>query len=24
MSRDVEGRWLDLHHRDTGAPKPID
>jgi hypothetical protein len=24
MSRDVEGRWLDLHHRETGAPKPID
>ena len=24
MSRDVEGRWLDLHHRDTGEPKPID
>ncbi|HWB48935.1 MAG TPA: radical SAM protein [Stellaceae bacterium] len=24
MSRDVEGRWLDLHHRRTGAPKPID
>ena len=24
MSRDVEGLWLDLHHRETGAPKPID
>jgi hypothetical protein len=24
MSRDVEGRWLDLHARETGAPKPID
>jgi hypothetical protein len=24
MSRDVEGRWLDLHHRATGASKPID
>jgi hypothetical protein len=24
MSRDVEGRWLDLHQRDTGASKPID
>ena len=24
MSRDVEGRWLDLHHRATGAGKPID
>ena len=24
MSRDVEGRWLDLHNRETGAPKPID
>jgi len=24
MSRDVEGRWLDAHHRETGAPKPID
>jgi hypothetical protein len=24
MSRDVEGRWLDLHHRETGAGKPID
>jgi hypothetical protein len=24
MSRDVEGRWLDLHHRATGAAKPID
>ena len=24
MSRDIEGRWLDLHHRATGAPKPID
>ena len=24
MSRDVEGRWLDLHHRETGAAKPID
>jgi hypothetical protein len=24
MSRDVEGRWLDLHQRETGATKPID
>jgi hypothetical protein len=24
MSRDVEGRWLDLHQRDTGVSKPID
>jgi hypothetical protein len=24
MSRDVEGRWLDLHHRATGASTPID
>jgi hypothetical protein len=24
MSRDVEGRWLDLHHRETGAPMPLD
>lgn len=24
MSRDAEGRWLDLHHRETGAGKPID
>jgi len=24
MSRDVEGRWLDLHRRETGASKPID
>jgi hypothetical protein len=24
MSRDVEGRWLDLYHRETGAAKPID
>jgi hypothetical protein len=24
MSRDVEGRWLDLHRRETGAGKPID
>jgi hypothetical protein len=24
MSRDIEGRWLDLHHRETGAPKPLD
>jgi hypothetical protein len=24
MSRDVEGRWLDLHERETGASKPID
>jgi hypothetical protein len=23
-SRDVEGRWLDLHARATGAPKPLD
>jgi len=24
MSRDVEGRWLDLHRQDTGTPPPID
>jgi hypothetical protein len=24
MSRDVEGRWLDLHQRATGVSKPID
>jgi len=24
MSRDVEGRWLDLHQRETGVPKPMD
>jgi hypothetical protein len=24
MSRDVEGRWLDLHHHATGAAKPLD
>jgi hypothetical protein len=24
MSRDVEGRWLDLHQRSTGTAKPID
>ncbi len=24
MSRDVEGRWLDLHQRETGVGKPID
>jgi hypothetical protein len=24
MSRDVEGRWLDLHTRETGIPAPID
>jgi hypothetical protein len=24
MSRDVEGRWLDLHQRETGGNKPID
>ena len=24
MSRDVEGRWLDLHQRETGVAKPID
>jgi hypothetical protein len=24
MSRDVEGRWLDLHQRETGASRPID
>jgi hypothetical protein len=24
MSRDVEGRWLDLHERDTGVKRPID
>ena len=23
MSRDIEGRWLGLHHRETGAPLPI-
>ena len=23
-SRDIEGRWLDLHHRATGIAKPID
>jgi hypothetical protein len=24
MSRDVEGKWLDLHQRETGVAKPID
>jgi hypothetical protein len=24
MSRDVEGRWFDLHQRATGTSKPID
>jgi len=24
MSRDVEGRWLDMHQRETGAKPPID
>ena len=24
MSRDVEGRWLDLHERETGTKRPID
>jgi hypothetical protein len=24
MSRDVEGKWLDLHQRETGVGKPID
>lgn len=24
MSRDIEGRWLDLHERDTGIKAPID
>jgi hypothetical protein len=24
MSRDVEGRWLDLHERETGTKHPID
>jgi hypothetical protein len=24
MSRDIEGRWLDLHQRATGVAKPID
>jgi hypothetical protein len=24
MSRDVEGRWLDLHRHETGAAPPID
>jgi hypothetical protein len=24
MSRDVEGRWMDMHHRETGTSKPID
>ena len=24
MSRDVEGRWLDMHKRETGAQPPID
>jgi hypothetical protein len=24
MSRDVEGKWHDLHHRETGTAKPID
>jgi hypothetical protein len=24
MSRDVEGRWLDLHERTTGTRVPVD
>ena len=24
MSRDIESRWLDRHHRETGTPKPLD
>ena len=24
MSRDVEGRWMDLHERETGTKTPID
>ncbi len=24
MSRDVEGRWMDLHERETGIKAPID
>jgi len=24
MSRDVEGRWLQMHQRETGSPAPID
>jgi hypothetical protein len=24
MSRDVEGRWLELHAREAGAKMPID
>jgi hypothetical protein len=24
MSRDVEGRWLDMHERETGTKTPID
>ncbi len=24
MSRDVEGRWMDMHERETGAKPPID
>ncbi len=24
MSRDVEGRWMDLHERETGTQPPID
>jgi hypothetical protein len=24
MSRDIEGRWLDLHERTTGTKPPID
>ena len=24
MSRDVEGRWLEMHQRETGARAPID
>jgi len=24
MSRDVEGRWLDMHEHETGTPAPID
>jgi hypothetical protein len=24
MSRDIEGRWLDMHERETGIKTPID
>jgi hypothetical protein len=24
MSRDVEGRWMDMHERETGTKTPID